>query len=155
MRQTAQTCLDQHLADKVKTPNVVPAADWFESAERHQRSATSIINDDPAGALQMAWSAMHDIAKGAAAALGFRLDGETHGKVADFLACAFADELEDKELGLIRTVSGRRNSSSYDDPRVRQSPMIGIAVNLAAKMTGIAHANLAPPASEQTDESPD
>jgi len=154
MRQTAQTCLNQHLADKLKTPNVVAATDWFASAERHQRSATSIINDDPAGALQMAWSAMHDIAKGAAAALGFRLDGETHGKVADFLACAYANELEDEELGVIRTVSGRRNSSSYDDPRVSQGPMIGIAVNLAAKMTGIAYANLASLASEQDDGSP-
>lgn len=80
MRQTAQACLDLHLADKLKTPNVVPAADWFESAERHHRSATSIINDDPAGALQMAWSAMHDIAKGTATAFGFRL--KTGGRVA-------------------------------------------------------------------------
>src|SRR5688500_5388060 len=100
MRRTAPPCLAQHLADKLKSPNVVPAAEWFNSAERHQKSAQVIINDDPAGALQLAWSAMHDLAKGAAAASGLRLDGETHGKVADFLACAYAGELEDKELGL-------------------------------------------------------
>lgn len=39
MRQIAQACLDQHLADKLKRPNVVPAIDWFESARRHHRSA--------------------------------------------------------------------------------------------------------------------
>ena len=93
----------------------------------------------------MAWSAMHDIAKGAAAASGLRLDGETHGKIADFLACTYADELDDRERGLIRTVHGHRNKSSYDDPRVSQGPMIGAAVNLAGKMIQIAIANLAPP----------
>jgi hypothetical protein len=151
MRQTARPCLDQHLADKLKRPNVVPAADWFKSAERHFASAQLIINGDPAGALQMAWSAMHDIAKGAAAASGLRLDDETHGKVADFLACAYADELEDRELGLIRTLHGRRNKSSYDDPRVGQSPMIGAAVNLTARMIQIAIANLARPAPQHAD----
>ena len=93
----------------------------------------------------MAWSAMHDIAKGIAAAHGFRLQDETHGKVADFVACAYGADLADTELGLIRTVQGRRNSSSYDDPRTPQSQLIGAAVNLAAKMLQIATADLAPP----------
>lgn len=69
----------------------------------------------------MARSAMHDLAEGAAAMCGGRLQDETHGK-ADFLACACSDEPEDTELGLIRTLHGRRNQTSYDDLRIGQSP---------------------------------
>lgn len=145
MNESIKACLEKHLVDKVKAPNVVPATAWLASAEKHSESAKLIINLDPAGALQMAWSAMHDIAKAAAAAAGLRLEAETHGKVADFLVCAFADELEDMDLGLVRRVQGGRNQSSYDDPRVDRNPLVGAAVNLAAKMISIAAASLAPP----------
>lgn len=155
MKKIIKPCLEQHLVDKLKAPNVVPASAWLASAEQHHTSAQLIINHDPAGALQMAWSAMHDIAKGAAAATGLRLEAETHGKVADFLICAYADELEDKDLGLIRRVQGGRNQSSYDDPRVGNNPMIGAAVNLAATMIKIAIASLMPPPdTDQADEPP-
>lgn len=145
MKENVKACLEQHLVDKLKKPNVIPAADWLASAAKHLKSAQVIINDDPAGALQMAWSTMHDIAKAAAASAGFRLEAETHGKIVDFLACALADDLEDKELGLIRSVQGGRNKSSYDDPRVGNSPIVGAAVNLAAKMIKIATPVLTPP----------
>lgn len=151
--KSIEACLEEHLVDKLKRPNVVPASAWLASAEKHLKSAQVIINDDPAGALQMAWSAMHDIAKAAAAWAGFRLEAETHSKTVDFLACVFSDDLEDKELGLIRTVQGGRNKSSYDDPRVGNSPIVGGAVNLAVKMINIATASLAPPpAADQPDE---
>lgn len=150
-----KACLEQHLVDKLKKPNVVPASAWLASAEQHHRSAVLIINHDAAGALQMAWSAMHDIAKAAAASAGLRLEAETHGKIADFLACAFADDLEDTDLGLIRRVQGGRNQSSYDDPRVGNSPIVGAAVNLAAKMIEIATASLAPPRdADRADDEP-
>lgn len=155
MKKSIKACLEEHLVDKLKKPNVVPASAWLESAEQHHKSAQLIINHDPAGALQMAWSAMHDIAKAAAASAGLRLEAETHGKIADFLACAFAEELEDKEIGLIRSVQGGRNKSSYDDPRVGNTPIIGRAVNLAAKMIKIATASLAlAPDSAEEDEAP-
>lgn len=145
MKESIKACLEQHLVDKLKQPNAVPASDWLASAEKHLKSAQLIINHDPAGALQMAWSAMHDIAKAAAASVGLRLEAETHGKIADFLACAFAGDFEDKDLGLIRRVQGGRNQSSYDDPKVANSPLIGGAVNLAAKMIKIATDELLPP----------
>ncbi|MFA5565495.1 MAG: hypothetical protein WC184_07565 [Acidimicrobiia bacterium] len=137
MKDQTASCLQQHLLDKLKAPNVVPASAWVASAHRHHQSAALIINHDPAGALQMIWSAMHDLAKACSASLGQRLEGETHGKVADFLTCIFADLLSDKELGLIRLLHSRRNASSYDDPRVAQGPLIGSAVNLGAKMVDI------------------
>ena len=87
MKKNIKACLEQHLVDKIKNPNVVPASAWLASAEQHHKSAQLIINHDAAGALQMAWSAMHDIAKAAAASAGLRLEAETHGKIADFLAC--------------------------------------------------------------------
>lgn len=155
MKKALKPCIERHLADKVKAPNVVPATDWFDSALRHQKSATLIINDDPAGALQLAWSAMHDLAKGAAAAAGLRLDAETHGKVTDFLACVYQDQLEEKELGLIRAVQGGRNRSSYDDPKAGRGPIVGAAVNLSGKMTRLAIERLMPPTDEpDTDDQP-
>jgi hypothetical protein len=142
---TITDCLNEHLVDKLKTPNVVPPEAWFESAAKHHASSALIVNDDPAGAVQLAWSAMHDIAKGAAASAGYRLEGETHVKVAAFLACWFADDLEATALGLIRMVQGGRNLSSYDDPRVRNNRLTGDAVNLAGAMLRIAIATLTPP----------
>ncbi len=155
MKDRVRACLEEFLIDKMKAPNVVPAAVWLASAEQHHKSAQLIINHDPAGALQMAWSAMHDIAKAAAAAVGFRLEKETHGAVVGFLACAFADALEDKDLGLIRSVQGGRNRTSYDDPRVPNTPIIGGAVNLAGRMIKIATESLlSPPDADQPDEPP-
>lgn len=149
MNDSRGPCLQTHLADKAKTPNVVPAAAWLESAARHHRSATKIINDDPSGALQLAWSAMHDIAKAAAAAEGHRLENETHGKIADFLICVFADQLSDEERGVVRTLQRRRNVSSYDDPRNHQGPAVGASVNLVSRLL---HAATDTPLDSEVDD---
>jgi hypothetical protein len=56
LKTNVKACLEQHLVDKLKKPNVVPASAWLTSAEQHHKSAQLIINHDPAGALQMAVS---------------------------------------------------------------------------------------------------
>jgi hypothetical protein len=137
-------CLNQHLIDKAKTGNVVPASAWLDSAKANFKSASSLLNDHPAGAVQLAWSAMHDLAKSLAAEAGYRLDDETHGKVADFLICSYGDDLTNTELGLIRTIQMNRNRSNYQDPRVPQGPVIGAAVNLTRKMIDIADPVITP-----------
>lgn len=49
--------------------------------------------------------------------------------------------------------AGGRNKSSYDDPRVGNSPIVGFGVNLAAKMIKIATESLPPPpATDQPGE---
>ena len=59
---------------------------------------------------------MHKTAKGIAASEGWRIDGETHGKIVDFLCCVFP-ELTSFEKSLVREASTGHNTMSYDDPR--------------------------------------
>lgn len=111
-------CLELHLVDKAKNGNQVPAADWYDVADQHLKSAQATINSDPNGALILCWAALHKTAKGLAAVSGCRLHDETHGKVADFLICVFEADLTDRERGLIRTIQAGRNLASYDSPKL-------------------------------------
>lgn len=140
MTRAIQGCLEQHLVDKAKTgvQGVVPTTAWLGSADKHIESATTIINSDPVGSLALSWMAMHNIAKAAAASIGFELVDETHGKIADFLACVFRDDLSDAEAGLIQTIRGGRNATIYGNPAMPQTPLIGHAANLASKLRGLA-----------------
>jgi hypothetical protein len=141
MKATIRKCLEQHLVEKAKTGrSIVPAPVWLESADKHIASAKTIINSDPVGSLVLSWLAMHNIAKAAAASVGFELVDETHGKVADFLACIFRTDLTDEEAGLIQTIRGGRNAMIYGNPAMPQSALIGRAGNLASKLRSLASA---------------
>ena len=139
MADTIKVCLEQHLIEKARaTIAIVPSSDWLDAADKHISSAALIINSDPVGSLSLSWLAMHNIAKAAAASIGYELIDETHGKVADFLGCVFASELEDREVGLIQSVRGGRNATIYGNPTMVQTPLIGSAANLAVKLRKLA-----------------
>jgi hypothetical protein len=141
MKETIKKCLEQHLVDKAKTRgSIVPAEVWLDSTDKHIASAKTIINSDPVGSLVLSWLAMHNIAKAAAASIGAELVEETHGKVADFLACIFSADLTDEEAGLIQTIRGGRNAMIYGNPAMPQSALIGRAANLATKLRSLAAA---------------
>lgn len=139
MKTIIKTCLEQHLVEKARAQAViVPSSAWLDSADKHIASAKAIINSDPVGSLTLSWLAMHNLAKAAAASIGFELSDETHGKVADFLACIFGANLTDEEAGLIQTVRGGRNATIYGNPAMPQGQLIGRAVNLAIKLRSLA-----------------
>jgi hypothetical protein len=133
MKKNIKPCIEQHLPDKARPGTAVPSDVWFDAAEAHVRSARAIIDADPSGAFLLGWSAMHKTAKGVAADGETRLEGETHGKVVDFLCCVFAG-LSDKEKGLVRRPSTGRNSLSYDDPRVSDRRVIDDVISLAERL---------------------
>ena len=68
----------------------------------------------------------------------YELIDETRGKVADFLGCTFASELEDGEVRLIQAVRGGRNATIYGNPTMVRVPLVGAASNLAVKLRGLA-----------------
>lgn len=141
MADTVKACLEQHLVEKARAARtIVPMADWLDAADKHIASAQSIINSDPVGSLSLSWLAMHNIAKAAAASIGYELVDESHGKVADFLGCVFAADLEPREVGLIQSVRGGRNATIYGNPKLVQTPLIGAAANLAVKLRHLASA---------------
>jgi hypothetical protein len=86
---------------------------------------------------------MHNTAKGVAAVGGARLEGETHGKVVDFLCCVF-DGLTNTEKGLVRRASTGRNSLSYDDPRLFDRRVCDDILALAAKLLAAARSRTQP-----------
>jgi hypothetical protein len=132
-RRHLDGCVEQHLIEKAKRGTVVGADVWFDGAEKNLASVTTILNDDANGAATLVWLALHNIAKGLVAAADYRLEGETHGKVVDFLLCAFPD-LPDADKGLIRDVQQGRNRGAYDDPRTASSARAARAHNLAKNL---------------------
>ena len=116
MNVNIKPCGEKWLPDKAKTGVSVESVDWFASAKRHVGSAEEIFLANPAGSMLLAWSAMHNTAKGLAAIDNLRLENETHGKIVDFLCCVFPT-LTDRDKGLIRFASTGRNTLAYDNPR--------------------------------------
>ena len=132
MKANIRVCVERHLVEKARGGNVVPPGDWFDAAETHLVSVAKILNDDPTGATNLVWSAMHKIAKGLVTIEGMRLQDETHGKIVDFLLCVF-DDLTDKERGIVRAIQQGRNAGAYDNPTL-SNPALAAAFNLARKM---------------------
>lgn len=143
MKQNIKPCLELHLPDKAKAGTVVPGEAWFDAAETHLVSAHAVFVGDPAGAFMLGWSAMHKTAKGIAATGGCRIEGETHGKIVDYLCCVFSD-MANQEKGLVRLASTGRNSVSYDDPRIADRRVCGEVLKLAARLLDAARAGVQP-----------
>ena len=121
----------------------MPPEAWFDAAAAHLKSARLVINSDPSGAFTLAWAAIHNTAKGIAAVGGARLEGETHGKIVDFLCCVF-DSLTNTEKGLVRRASTDRNSLSYDDPRLFDRRVCNEILALAEKLLAAARSGTQP-----------
>jgi hypothetical protein len=143
MKQNIKPCLELHLPDKAKAGTAVSDEAWFAAAAAHLVSARSVFDSDPAGAFMLGWSAMHKIAKGLAATGGCRVEGETHGKIVDYLCCVF-DGLSNTEKGLVRLASTGRNSVSYDDPRVVDRRMCSDVLALAKRLLDAARTGVLP-----------
>lgn len=133
MKANIKPCIEQHLVEKAKGGNTVPADDWFDTADAHLTSVAAIINSDPNGAIILTWDAMHKTGKGLAATGGYRLQEETHGKVVDFLICVFS-ALTDQEKGIIRSIQMGRNAAAYDNPTLVSKGLAGAAFNLARQL---------------------
>jgi len=143
MKSNIKPCLEKCLPDKAKAGNAVPAEAWFEASEAHLTSARAVASADPSGAFMLAWASMHNMAKGIAAVGGCRLEGETHGKVVDFICCVFAD-LTNSEKGLVRAASTGRNSLSYDDPRVVDGRLCADVLALGKRLLAAARDGVQP-----------
>jgi hypothetical protein len=138
-------CAEAHLPEYAKRGNAVPASAWLEAAARHLASARAILDDDPAGAHTLAWTAMHKIAKGIAASGGLRIENETHAKMAAFLICVF-DAMDDIDKGRVRFAQTARNNLSYDDPRLVDQRIVRDIVDLAERMLEAARTDEMPKA---------
>jgi hypothetical protein len=143
VKQNIRSCLEQHLPEKAKPGNLVAATVWFDAAESHLRSARAISSDDPGGAFMLGWASMHKTAKGIAAIGGCRIEGETHGKVVDFICCVFSD-LSNGEKGLVRLASTGRNTLSYDDPSAVDTRLRDDVLSLANRLLAAARAGVQP-----------
>ena len=143
MKKNIKPCLEAHLPDKAKPGNSVPAEAWFAASEANLASAHAVCDIDPSGAFMLGWASMYKTAKGIAAVGGVRLEGETHGKVVDFLCCVFAD-LTNLEKGLVRRASAGRNTLSYDDPRVVDRRVCGDILALATRLLAAARGGVQP-----------
>ncbi len=91
MKPNIKPCLEEHFPGKAKPGSSIHGDVWFDAASAHLSSARMIFDSDPSAAFLLGRTAMHKTAKGVAAIGGSRLEGETHGKVVDFLCCVFAD----------------------------------------------------------------
>jgi hypothetical protein len=143
LKERIKPCLEEHFFDKVKSGTAVVAEAWFASAERHLSSARTIISADPSGALLLSWQAMHDLAKGLTALANCRLEGESHGKVVDFLVCVY-EALSDRDKGTIRRASTGRNALSYDNPASPDVVFCEAAVVLAERLLTAARSGTLP-----------
>ena len=153
MKKNITPCLKQHLPDKAKFGTAVPGDAWFDAAAAHLKSARLVIDTDPSGAFMLAWASMHNTAKGVAAVGGARLEGETHGKVVDFLCCVF-DNLTNTEKGLVRRASTGRNRLSYDDPRLFDRRVCDDILTLAARLLTAARSGIQPPVARKIPPPP-
>ena len=153
MKKNITPCLEQHLPEKAKPGNVVPPEAWFEAAAAHLASARAITDADPSGAFMLGWESMHKTAKGVAGVGGARLEGETHGKVVDFLCCVF-ESLTTTEKGLVRRASTGRNSLSYDDPRLVDRRLCNDILALAAQLLAAARSGTQPKAARKIPPPP-
>lgn len=145
MKKNIVPCITQHLPGSAKPGTIVSEDAWFDAAERHLSSAEAILENDPAGAYRLGWAAMHKTAKGIAAIGKLRLEGESHGKIVDFLTCVF-DMMDNVDKGTVRLASTGRNNLAYDDPRVVDARIVGNVLNLAARMLAAARAGAMPKA---------
>ena len=143
MKRNIKPCLEEHFPGKAKPGSSIPGEVWFDAAFAHLSSARMIFDSDPAAAFLLGWTAMHKTAKGIAAVGGSRLEGETHGKVVDFLCCVFAD-MSNPEKGLVRRASTGRNSLSYDDPRIVDRAICRDVLALAERLVDAARAGVQP-----------
>lgn len=109
-------CLTDHLGDKFRGGSSVAELAWIHSAQANHQSAMAIVRDDPNGAMILLWSCFQKMAKSLVARCGCSLDGETHGKTADFLRCCFTDSLKPRDLDLLQLLRADRNTASYDTP---------------------------------------
>lgn len=124
-------CRDRHLAGKVRPDQRGFARAWCDAAEANFTSARSLLNSDANGALILTWAGMHKIAKALVGLGNHRLEGETHGKVADFLACCFADALDERQRALFQQLRSDRNVGAYDDPTRVNTRLVAEGLNLA------------------------
>ena len=81
--------------------------------------------------------------KGLTALANCRLEGESHGKVVDFLACVFG-ALSDRDKGMIRRASTGRNALSYDNPANPDIAFCQAALDLASRLLAAARAGSLP-----------
>lgn len=153
MKKNITACLEQHLPEKAKPGSAVPPAAWFDAAAAHLASAQAIIATDPSGAFMLGWESMHKTAKGVAGVGGARLEGETHGKIVDFLCCVF-ESLTNTENGLVRRASTGRNNLSYDDPRVVDRRLCDDVRALAARLLVAARSGTQPKTSRKIPPPP-
>jgi hypothetical protein len=154
MKQNIRPCLEQHLPEKAKPGDLVNEAVWFDAAESHLHSARTILDDDPGGAFMLGWASMHKTAKGLAALGRCRLEGETHGKVVDFLCCVF-DGLSSRDKGLVRLASTGRNTLSYDNPTVIDVRLCVEVLNLASLLLAAARTGRQPVRTKKIPPPPD
>lgn len=141
MKRNIKPCLEEHFPGKAKPGSAIPGDAWFAAAGAHLESARMILDSDPAAAFLLGWEAMHKTAKGIAAVAGSRLEGETHGKVVDFLCCVFAD-MSNSEKGLVRRASSGRNTLSYDDPRIVDRAICRDMLALAGRLVDAGRAGV-------------
>lgn len=139
MKVDIRSCLDRHLVGKLKTPTSVTLASWYQGAALDLTSAGQIIATNPNGSIILTEAALLKIAKGLAASVNVRIDGETHGMMISFLTCVF-DDLTDKEQGLLRRTQTARNSSMYQDPTRVDNSITGNGYNLARRLLAEANA---------------
>lgn len=139
MNVDIRSCLDRHLVGKLKTPTSVTPQSWYQGAALDLNSAGQIIGTNPNGSIILTEAALLKIAKGLAASVNMRIDGETHGMMISFLTCVFSD-LTDKEQGLLRRTQTARNSSMYQDPTRVDNSITGNGYNLARRLLAEANA---------------
>lgn len=133
MTEVIVGCLDECFPDKSKPGTSVSAVDWLDVAAVHVVSARTILATDPNGARALAWQAMHKVGKALAAIGGRRVEGETHGRMVDFLQCCFP-AMPAQHKGLIRATQLDRNTGAYDDPKTTDHRRVSDGIELADTM---------------------
>ena len=107
---------------------------WLKIARANLTSAKAIVGTDVNGALILLWASMHKIAKALASGCGCGLRDETHGKMADFLRCAFTGHFPDRQLRQIQLLREGRNTTSYDRPDRPNPQLLVNGFDLADRM---------------------
>jgi hypothetical protein len=133
-RVVAMKCLEVHLVDKARNEAVSQEVVWFEIARSNLSSAMSLVQTDLNGSMILLWSSLQKVAKGMVSRCGCRVEGETHGKIADFLRCCFAGHLEPRQLDRLHLLREGRNVTSYGRPDSPNPKLISEGFAMADRM---------------------
>jgi hypothetical protein len=115
-----------------KPAKVTSASSWFEQASSTFEIANSLEKNLPRRAMTLAWDSLHDLAKALAEVAGRRLEGESHGRLVDFLVCVFEPPASAQRA--IRLAQTRRNELSYVRPTIPNPAELKLILRIAGEL---------------------